>query len=324
MSGSVPRGGRLLALDTATLYYRAYYGLPESMTAPDGTPVNAVRGLLDMIATLVSRFQPAAVLAAWDEDWRPQFRVDAVASYKTHRLDEPVNRGATADDDESIPDTLSPQIDIIRHVLPTLGVPVVAAAGYEADDVLGTLVHEHGRGALPVSGVDIVTGDRDLFQLVDDAADVRVLYTARGISKLEVVTEDVISERFNIPGRAYAVFAALRGDASDGLPGVAGVGEKTAAALAEDFATLDALREGIAARDERIPPRVLAKLDAAADYLAVIDPVVHVATQAHGTLPEWHWNRHGDADLARGLTQHWGLGGSAPRLQKVLAALLQG
>lgn len=322
MAGSGTRGGRLLALDTATLYYRAYYGLPESMTAPDGTPVNAVRGLLDMVATLVTRFQPAAVLAAWDADWRPQFRVEAVASYKTHRLDEPVNRVAT-EDDEPVPDTLSPQIDIIRHVLPSLGVPVIAAEGYEADDVLGTLVHQHGRGELPVSGIDIVTGDRDLFQLVHDAGDVRVLYTARGISNLDVVTESTISERFNIPGRSYAVFAALRGDASDGLPGVAGVGEKTAAALAQHFATLDALREGIATRDARIPPKVLAKLDAAADYLAVIDPVVHVATDAHGTLPQWHWNGHGDADLARGLTQHWGLGGSAPRLQKALATLLQ-
>lgn len=311
-------GLRLMALDTATLYYRAYYGLPESMTAPDGTPVNAVRGLLDMVATLVTRMRPAAVVAAWDADWRPEFRVAAVPSYKTHRVDEPVNRTVSADD-EPVPDTLSPQIDIIRQVLPALGIPVVAAEGFEADDVLGTLAHHLPQ--LPVTSLDIVTGDRDLFQLVDDAADVRVLYTARGITNLEVMTESAITRRFGIPGRAYAVFAALRGDASDGLPGVAGVGEKTAASLAANFHTLEDLRAAIAARDERIAPRVLAKLDAAADYLAVIDPVVHVATHAHGPLPEWHWNAHGDSDLGRGLADHWGLGGSVPRLQRALATM---
>ncbi len=201
----------LMLLDSAALYFRAFYGIPaDSMTAPDGTPVNAVRGLLDMIARLVRARRPGCLVACLDADWRPAFRVAAIPSYKTHR--------ANPDGTEQVPDALTAQIPVILQVLAAAGVAMAGAPGYEADDVIGTLA------ARADGPVDVVTGDRDLFQLVDDARQVRVVYTARGMSRLEVVDEAAVAERYQIPGRSYAAFAALRGDPSDGLPGVPGVG----------------------------------------------------------------------------------------------------
>ena len=207
----------LMLLDTPSLYFRAFYGVPDSVVAPDGSPVNAVRGLLDFIARLVTDRSPTRLVAAMDADWRPAFRVAAIPSYKTHRL---APAGA-----EEVPDALSPQVVVIEQVLAALGVPCFGVEGYEADDVIGTLATSDP------GPVDVVTGDRDLFQLVDDARAVRVLYTARGVGRHDVVDETWVAGKYGIPGRAYADFATLRGDPSDGLPGVAGVGDKTAAAL---------------------------------------------------------------------------------------------
>ena len=218
--------GPLMLLDSASLYYRAFYGVPETMTAPDGTPVNAVRGLLDMIARLIRARHPGRLVACMDADWRPAFRVAAIPSYKAHR--------ANPDGTEQAPDALTAQMPVIEAVLAAAGVAMAAAPGYEADDVIGTLA------ARADGPVEVVTGDRDLFQLVDDARGVRVIYTARGLSKLDVVDEAWVTRRYEIPGRAYAAFAALRGDPSDGLPGVPGVGEKTAAALVRVFGSVEA------------------------------------------------------------------------------------
>ncbi|GAB1823353.1 5'-3' exonuclease [Herbidospora sp. RD11066] len=251
----------LMLLDTPSLYFRAYYGVPESMTAPDGMPVNAVRGLIDMIATLVKAHSPTHLVAAMDADWRPAFRVAAIPSYKAHRV-------ATGDEEE-IPDTLAPQVPVIEQVLAAVGIASFGVDGYEADDVIGTLT---GQADQPV---DIVTGDRDLFQLVDDAKERRVLYTVRGIRNLQSVDEAWVSAKYGIPGRAYADFATLRGDPSDGLPGVAGIGEKTAASLITRFGSLDALLA--AAGDEGFPAGARNKLEAARDYLAVAPAVVKVA-----------------------------------------------
>jgi 5'-3' exonuclease len=229
---------RLLLLDTASLYYRAFYGVPDSVRAPDGTPVNAVRGLLDFIARMLTDHPAGHVVACWDDDWRPDFRVELVPSYKAHRVVE------GTDDVEEEPDELSPQIAIIAEVLDAYGIVRMGAPGFEADDVIGTWTH---RWSGPV---DIVTGDRDLFQLVDDARPVRVLYTARGVRNHDVVTEAVVTERFGIPGRAYAAFAALRGDPSDGLPGVPGVGAKTAATLVNRWPTVEALLSALDAGED--------------------------------------------------------------------------
>jgi 5'-3' exonuclease len=173
---------RLMLLDTASLYFRAFYGVPETLTAPDGTPVNAVRGLLDFVARLVTDRRPTRLVACTDEDWRPQFRVDALPSYKAHRL-LPEGDGS----EEQVPDTLTPQVPVIYELLEAFGIACVGSPGYEADDVIGTIVAR--TDGMPV---DVVTGDRDLFQLVDDAARVRILYTARGVGRHEVVDEATI------------------------------------------------------------------------------------------------------------------------------------
>ncbi|MFI6390292.1 5'-3' exonuclease H3TH domain-containing protein [Nonomuraea sp. NPDC050547] len=257
-----------MLLDTPSLYFRAFYGIPESMTAPDGMPVNAVRGLIDMIATLVRKYRPAELVATMDADWRPAFRVAAIPTYKAHRV--------AHGDTEEVPDTLVPQIPVIERVLDAVGIARLESPGYEADDVIGTLTHSAGDGA-----VDVVTGDRDLFQLVDDSRPVRILYTARGIRNLQVVDEAFVTAKYGIPGRSYADFATLRGDPSDGLPGVSGVGEKTAAALITRFGSLDAL---LAALDEGVtegfPAGARTKLAAARDYLRVAPAVVEVASDA--------------------------------------------
>jgi 5'-3' exonuclease len=297
-----------MLLDSASLYYRAFYGIPEnSMTAPDGTPVNAVRGLLDMIARLVRARRPGGLVACMDADWRPAFRVAAIPSYKEHR--------ANPDGTEQAPDALTAQVPVIEQVLAAAGVAMAAAAGYEADDVIGTLA------ARADGPVEVVTGDRDLFQLVDDARDVRILYTARGLSKLGIVDEAWVAGRYQIPGRAYAAFAVLRGDPSDGLPGVTGVGEKTAAALVRVFGTVEAMLTALDLGHGGFPMGSRAKLAAARDYLAAAGPVVRVATDvplqpAGGRLPTT------PADPARlaELDARWDLGSALGRMSAALAA----
>ncbi|GAA1159106.1 5'-3' exonuclease [Ornithinicoccus hortensis] len=263
---------RLLLLDTASLYFRAYYGMKEPQPAPDGTPTNALRGLLDMTATLVTRFSPTHLVACWDNDWRPAFRVEAIPSYKAHRLRE----GST--DVEETPDDLVPQVPLIRRSLEAFGIAVLGSDGYEADDVIGTLVHRH-RGTMPV---DVVTGDRDLFQLVDDAAGVRVVYTARGgVRDADLITEETLREKYAVgSGQAYADMACLRGDTSDGLPGVAGIGEKTAAALINSYGTLAGVRQALADGDPAIKGARRKNLEAASAYLDVAPLVVQVARDA--------------------------------------------
>ncbi|MGN6331839.1 MAG: 5'-3' exonuclease [Motilibacteraceae bacterium] len=260
-----------MLLDTASLYFRAYYGVPDSLTAPDGTPVNAVRGLLDFVARLVTDGRPTRLVACLDEDWRPAFRVAAVPSYKAHRVAVSGDGGAAPDGAEDVPDTLAPQVPVIMEVLDALGIARAGAPGFEADDVIGTLT---ARADIPV---DVVTGDRDLFQLVDDARKVRVLYTARGVGKHEVVDDAVVRAKYGVPGRSYADLAVLRGDPSDGLPGVKGVGEKTAAQLIRQYGDLAALVAGLDAGDPALPAAAGRKLAAARDYLDVAPPVVRVA-----------------------------------------------
>jgi 5'-3' exonuclease len=293
-----------MLLDTAGVYFRAFYSVPDTVTAPDGTPVNAVRGTLDAIARLVTEFGPAEVIACWDDDWRPQWRVDLIPSYKTHRVAEEVVVGP---DVEVIPDPLSVQVPIIREVLGALGIPVIGAAEHEADDVIGTLAT---RG----SHVDVVTGDRDLFQLIDDASDVRVIYTGRGMSNLEVLTDDGLVAKYGVRPSQYADYAAMRGDASDGLPGVAGIGEKTAATLLSQFGDLDGIVAAAADPSSAMTAGQRAKFDAAADYLAVAPKVVQVVRDLE--LPAPHATR--DDARARELAETWGLTSSVERVLKAL------
>ncbi|WP_350348843.1 5'-3' exonuclease H3TH domain-containing protein [Agromyces sp. G08B096] len=302
---------RLMLLDTASLYFRAFYGVPDSLTREDGTPVNAVRGLLDMIAKLVTDFEPTQLVACWDDDWRPAWRVALIPTYKAHRVEREVDGGP---DVEQTPPGLVRQVPLIREVLSLLGIAVVGAPEHEADDVIGTLATG---ASMPV---DVVTGDRDLFQLVDDATGVRVVYTARGMSKLEVLTDASVVQKYGVLPQQYADFAAMRGDASDGLPGVAGVGEKTAAGLLQAFVDLDGIREAAATGAAGMSAGVRAKLTAAAGYLDVAPQVVEVVRdldlgEFDATLRPVDGARR---DRLEHLAVDWNLGGSVAR---VLAAL---
>jgi 5'-3' exonuclease len=259
---------RLMLLDTASMYFRAFYGVPE-ITADDGTPVNAVRGLLDFISRLVNDYRPTHLVCCWDNDWRPQWRVDLIPSYKAHRVEQVVP--GPAPDVEEVPDPLEVQIPIILDVLEAFGICVLGADGYEADDVIGSLATGAG---MPV---DVVTGDRDLFQLVDDDVHVRVLYIARGVGNHERVTRDWVRTKYDIEPRQYADFATLRGDTSDGLPGVAGVGEKTAATLLNRFDDMAGIVAAAHDPASDMGPGPRGKLKAAAEYLAVAPTVVAVA-----------------------------------------------
>jgi 5'-3' exonuclease len=258
-----------MLLDTASLYFRAFFGVPDTFRAPDGTQVNAVRGLLDFISRLVGEYHPTHLVCCWDNDWRPQWRVDLIPSYKAHRVEYVVAGGP---DVEVVPDPLETQIPIILDVLAAFGIAVVGADGYEADDVIGTLA---AQATMPT---DVVTGDRDLFQVVDDDREVRVLYVARGVSKHERVTDAVVRSKYGVAAAQYADFAALRGDASDGLPGVAGVGEKTAAGLLARFPDMDALLAAAADPASDLAPGPRRKILDATDYLAVAPTVCKVAT----------------------------------------------
>jgi 5'-3' exonuclease len=295
--------GQLTIVDAPSLWYRAFHGVPESVTAPDGTPVNAVRGFIDLVARVLRETKPARLVCCLDLDWRPAFRVAAVPSYKSHRLAE---NGAEAE-----PDSLAPQVAILLEVLDALGVAVAGVEGFEADDVLGTLATRE-QGA-----VDVVTGDRDLFQLVDDSKPVRVLYT---VEKMRPYDEGAVAGRYGIPGCAYADFAVLRGDPSDGLPGVKGIGEKTAAALVARFGTIEQI---VAALDDRtiegFPAGARAKLEAARDYLAAAPAVTRVSCD----LPVPHLDdalRAAPRDPAAllALSDRWGL--ESP-LNRFLAAV---
>jgi 5'-3' exonuclease len=296
---------KLLLLDSASLYFRAFFGMPDTLKAPDGTPVNAVRGMLDFVATLVELCEPAAMAACWDNDWRPAWRVELVPSYKGHRVEAPRE---DAPDVEETPDLLDAQVPIIARALQILGMAHLGVSGFEADDVIGTLA-ARDRGP-----VDVVTGDRDLFQIVDDQRGVRVLYPAKGMSKLESVDAAWIRQRYGIEPHQYADFAVLRGDPSDGLPGVAGIGEKTAASLLAAYGDLGGVVEAAADRHTKITPRARTNILAAADYLAVAPKVVEVVRDLPLDLdltlrPISPEQVHEMAELA----EAWGLGRPAER-----------
>jgi len=306
---------RLMLLDTPTLYYRAYYGIPESVTAPDGMPVNAVRGTLDFISHLVTTYRPDRLIATFDADWRPAFRVALLPSYKAHRVADPAEAAALDPNVEQIPDTLGPQVPALEAVLDAFGLARGWAEEFEADDAIAAYAAAHS------GPVDVVTGDRDMFQLVSDARAVRVLNIARGVSKLEVLDDAALQGKYGVNGAGYADFATLRGDASDGLPGVAGIGEKTAATLIAEYGSLTGLLASLDNADSPLKPAVRKKLDVARDYLAVAPQVVRVRADApvievDSALPA----TPAHPEELEQLATRYGLSSPIKRLTKALAA----
>ena len=314
-----------MLLDSASMYFRAFYGVPDTITAPDGTPVNAIRGFTDMVARLITDRRPARLVACLDLDWRPAFRVRALPSYKAHRVPgEP--QTAPPGLPEIVPDLLEPQIPVLLEVLAAAGIATAGAAGYEADDVIGTLAATEEKD--PVLAV---SGDRDLMQIVrDEPVPVRMLYIGRGLAKAEHLGPDEVAVKYGVPsaraGSAYAEMAMLRGDPSDGLPGVPGIGAKTAATLVGRFGSWDELRTAVTDRsDTRLTAPIRGKLAAAADYLAVVEPVVRVAVDADVRLdrPDVLPTEPADPGALVDLTKRWGLEGSVERLLQALAKAQQ-
>lgn len=303
--------GRILLLDSASLYFRAFFGVPDSLKAPDGTVVNAVRGMLDFVARLADQYRPEAIVAAWDDDWRPAWRVDLIPSYKAHRVEEVTSEGVSV---EEVPDLLSPQVPIIAEALTLLGIPVIGAEGAEADDIIGSLAR------LWEGPVDIVTGDRDLFQLVDDDHPTRVLYTARGVGNHEVVDAAWIRGKYSIEPNQYVDYAVMRGDSSDGLPGVPGIGEKTAASLLATYGNLDGIEAAAADPASDLRPRIRQSLLDSRDYITAARAVVAVREDV-AAVDEVVPLRPLTAEASESLTAfgtRWGLGGVPAR---VIAAL---
>ena len=312
----------LLLLDGASMWFRSYFGVPSSITAPDGRPVNAVRGFIDSMAVVITQHRPARLAVCLDLDWRPQFRVDLIPSYKAHRVAEPEPAGEP--DIEEVPDDLTPQIDMIMELLDAFGIPTAGAAGFEADDVLGTLAARERRDP-----VVVVSGDRDLLQVVaDDPVPVRLLYLGRGLAKATLFGPAEVAENYGVPvdraGAAYAELALMRGDPSDGLPGVPGVGEKTASTLLAQHGSLEQILAVAHDPKSKMAKGLRAKLLAATDYIEAAGQVVRVATDAPvklstptDELPLAAAHPKRTAVLATEL----GVGSSIGRLQKALDAL---
>ena len=260
--------GLTLLVDASSLIYRALFSTPDSVVAPDGTPINAAHGFLGMLARLIGDRDPEFICCATDEDWRPEWRVELIDTYKAFRAEE----GSAQEEAE---DLLSPQMPVLFDILEGCGIPVMGHPGCEAEDVIGSLA-ERAPGP-----VEIVSGDRDLFQLVRDPK-VKVLYPRRGVSQMDEVDETYIEERYGIPGRAYRDFAVLRGDPSDGLPGVRGIGEKLAASLLKTYGNLDAIVE--AASGESKQGVLIGKVRRDLDYVTRAAKVVAIPTDL--PLPE--------------------------------------
>ena len=297
----------LMLLDSAGLYFRAFHGVPESIVAPDGSPVNAVRGFLDMTAALVTARKPDGLVACWDDDWRPQWRVDLLPTYKTHR--------ALADGDELVPGSLPDQVPVIEDLLAAFGIPRIGFPGFEADDILGTLARRHGAAGEPV---EVVTGDRDLIQLVDDAAGIRVLYIGRGIRRLEDLDDAAVRTAYGVSPTQYPDLAILRGDPSDGLPGIPGIGAKTAAELITRYGDLAALRSAVAEGRAPIRAGIIRGLVEGADYLDRAVPVVRVADVPLPHVDVAIPARPADPDRLQELAHRWGVATSVQRLTEAL------
>ncbi len=296
----------LMLLDSASLWYRAYYGMPDTLLSPSGLPVNAIRGYLDMTARLVSMYSPNRIVACIEGDWRPTWRVELFPDYKANRLEE----GSEVEEE---PETLTPQIPILLDLIDAFGIPMVGVDDYEADDVMATFaVREKGP-------VRVVTGDRDLFQMVDDKKDVKIVYLARGISQHDLVDSKWVAAKYGIPGDRYALFAMFRGDPSDGLPGVKGIGEKGAALIANHFASVDEALAGAVAGHEALPPALAKKIIAGADYLKIAPTLVHCARDV--AIPQMSIEMpKKPADLSQiyQMKDEYGLGASVDRLISAL------
>jgi len=291
----------LMLLDSASLWYRAYFGMPDTLLSPKGEPINAIRGFLDMSARLINIYKPNRLVACLEGDWRPSWRVELFPGYKANRVDE--------DGEEEEPDTLAPQIPVLLDLLEAFGIATFGVDDYEADDVIATLSKKE------VGPIRIVTGDRDLFQLVDDKKDVKVVYLAKGLTNHDLVDLSWITNKYEIPGDRYALFAMIRGDASDGLPGLKGIGEKGAALLANTYPDLDSVLSAARKADDQLKPALIKRILESQDYAGIAPTLVNCALDV--PVPEINHDlkyEKIDLNLVKKMQEEFGLGASVDRL----------
>ena len=295
----------LMLLDSASLWYRAYFGMPDTLISPSGMPVNAIRGYLDMTSRLLVKYKPDRLVACLEGDWRPSWRVELFPDYKLNRVDD--------EGQEDEPDTLGPQIPVLLDVLDALGIAMVGVDDYEADDLMATFsVKQQGP-------IRIVTGDRDLFQLVDDKRDVKIVYLAKGISNHDLVDLQWINDKYQIPGDRYALFAMIRGDSSDGLPGIRGIGEKGAANIANQFSSLGEVMKAAEDGDERLTVNIRKKLLESAAYAAIAPKLVSCALDV--SIPQMEISmplKPKSMKKIEELKEEYGLGASIDRIVSAL------
>lgn len=278
-----------LLVDGSSLIFRSFYAIPQTMRGPDGSLVNAVRGTLDRLARYIDDRKPRHLALTTDEDWRPAWRVQLISEYKVHRTAEPV------------PPALIPQMPVIVDSLRAVGVDVVGLKDYEAEDIIASLLAQVGRP------VEIASGDRDLFSLVRDR-EVIVLYPEK--SGIAEVDEAEVKRRYSIPGRAYADYAMLRGDPSDGLPGIAGVGNKKAAELVTRYGSVAKMLEAGIFRNSDA-----AYLERA---MRVVPPVADLPIAVPRGRRD-HYPEH--PDRVEQLSKKYGIASSFERLIKAMSSM---
>jgi 5'-3' exonuclease len=280
--------------------YRAFFALGDTISAPDGRPVAAVHGYLDMVTRLIATRHPDEVVHAYDHDWRPVARTDIYPGYKSQRLPDP--------------EALPPQFELLKQVLDPTGMIQVQTRGWEAEDAIAAFCED----SRPTDRIEIVSGDRDLIQLVRDPV-VKLLFTLRGVSELLEFDEAAVLGKYGVSAGRYAEFAILRGDPSDSLPGVKGVGEKTARALVQVYASLEELLEDAAGNDPkpgplRGKPALRLRLRESTDYIAAMQELVPCNADAPIDL----WAASRDDDLLKTMADDNGLRGPIQRLQAAL------
>jgi 5'-3' exonuclease len=292
-----------LLLDVSSLMYRAFFAWGQELRSPGGRPVGAVHGYLDMTTRLLVTRRPGETVHVYDHEWRPVARTDMYAGYKANRQPDP----------EDLPE----QFPMLRQVLDLTGMSQAMTRGWEAEDAIGAIC----ASAATRDRIEIVSGDRDLIQLVHDP-NVKLLFTLRGVSELLDLDEASVLEKYGVPASRYLDFAILRGDASDALPGVRGVGEKTARALVQAYGSLDELLEDARSSDPRPgplkgKPALRARLVESADYVATMQRLVPVNTIA----PVDRWRGERDDEGLDALAEELALKGPIQRMKAALDAL---
>lgn len=290
-----------LLVDSASLWYRAFYGMPDNFKSEDGLSTNAIKGFVDGLSTLVARYRPTEIAICLDGDWRPSWRVDLFPAYKANRIDD--------EGEEEEPDLLSPQIQPLLDLLQLAGLSLVGADNFEADDVIATLTYQS------TGSVRVVSGDRDLFQLLRYGIDTKIIYLAKGIMNHDLVGPDYVAEKYAIPFDRYHLFAAIRGDASDGLPGIKGIGEKGAAEIVNSFTSMTEVIQAAHESSPLLKPNHQKRILADLEYAAIAEQLTQCAIDVPLVATDFDdWKERSDLKEFRKFGTHLGLGSSVERM----------